>query len=667
MKLFKFSIFFILIIIIISDDEYIKGRLEPYNHINLLPVDKKNIIALKLISFVKNSNINMILKTTSNFDIKNIKYGYYDKDYEEIGVPEETFTININHTTILNNNNYYYFNINTGEHKQVSFIIENVLVNSVLANTKFNEANFKIYNYTDNIIINLKGEPVLFAVNTSEDNLYSLHLSSNDLKLKYSEILYYSSLNDLSNFISFPSLDSLLFKMINLSGKKNIYSNIEQEGVKVIYFAINSSSIDEITIKISTKPFLTYEVLDNKLELNILSNIILISNKIVQSDYHYYYFFKHHKGIKINKIYYSLSEEEKIENLTEFNITEFNCRNKENKNENEYYYYCNMDKKDNIKTFNLILFTEIENENTNITFKKRNYDESKYDKATINKPIKISNLASHEPKLIAFGDIEKEKSLFLKLTHNTNKVEQQYYLIHNNIDNIFEIPEDNITLNELFQLKLDDNEILYFDYIVNNINSDLLSIISIFNFNGTLEIERTKNNEFNVTNKGNIKKYGESKGKFEKKNFYLLLNISEFNNVEGIYMKFNISSKLINDDVYYAITNDTNDNFNISYKNSSCKTKIDNNYNIYYCNYRKSNNNDTLIKFILFGNENDIIYYKNTETNEFESINDKNSFPWIYLLIIFLIIVLVIVIFFLLKKMRKEKSSEFEPFDSNLI
>ena len=190
MKLFKFSIFFILIIIIISDDEYIKGRLEPYNHINLLPVDKKNIIALKLISFEKNSNINMILKTTSNFDIKNIKYGYYDKDYEEIGVPEETFTININHTTILNNNNYYYFNINTGEHKQVSFIIENVLVNSVLANTKFNEANFKIYNYTDNIIINLKGEPVLFAVNTTEDNLYSLDLTSKDLNLKYSEILF---------------------------------------------------------------------------------------------------------------------------------------------------------------------------------------------------------------------------------------------------------------------------------------------------------------------------------------------------------------------------------------------------------------------------------------------------------------------------------------------
>jgi hypothetical protein len=323
-----------------------------------------------------------------------------------------------------------------------------------------------------------------------------------------------------------------------------------------------------------------------------------------------------------------------------------------------------MDKKDNIKTFNLILFTEIENENTNITFKKRNYDESKYDKATINNPIKMINLGTYEPKLIAFGELEKEKSLFLKLTHNTNKLEQQYYLIHNNIDNIFEIPDDNITLNELFTLKLDDNKILYFDYILNNINSDLFSIIAIFNFNGTVEIEKTKNNEFNVSNKGNIKKYGEAKGKFENKNFYLLLNISEFNNKQEIYMKFNISSKLINDDVYYAMTNDTNDNFNISYKNSSCKNKIDNNHNIYYCNYIKSNNNDTSIKFILFGNENSNIYYKNTEKNEFEPGNNKNSFPWIYIIIIFLVIVLVIVLFFLLKKNRKENSSKFEPLTS---
>ena len=663
MKIFKFSIFFLLIVIINTDDEYIKARLEPYNHINLFPSDKKNIIALSFQNFEKKSNINMILKTTSEFDINNITYGYYDENYDEIGVPEETFPIIVKHKFILNNKNFYYFYINVEEHKQVSFILENVSFDSALANTKFNEANFKIYNYTDNIIINLKGEPVLFAVNTTEDNLYSLDLTSKDLNLKYSEILYYASLNDLSNFISFPSLDSLLFKKINLNEKKNIYSNIEQEGVKVIYFAINSSSIDEITMKINTKPFLTYAELDNKLELNNLSNITVISNKIVQSDYHYYYFFKHNKGIKVNKIYYSLSEEEKIENLTEFNITEMNCTNKQNKNENEYYYYCNMEKKDNIKTFNLILFSDIQN-NTNITFKKRNYDESKYDKATINNPIKMINLGTYEPKLIAFGELEKEKSLFLKLTHNTNKLEQQYYLIHNNIDNIFEIPDDNITLNELFTLKLDDNKILYFDYILNNINSDLFSIIAIFNFNGTVEIEKTKNNEFNVSNKGNIKKYGEAKGKFENKNFYLLLNISEFNNKQEIYMKFNISSKLINDDVYYAMTNDTNDNFNISYKNSSCKNKIDNNHNIYYCNYIKSNNNDTSIKFILFGNENSNIYYKNTEKNEFEPGNNKNSFPWIYIIIIFLVIVLVIVLFFLLKKNRKENSSKFEPLTS---
>lgn len=661
MKLFKFSIFFILIFLIITDDEYIKGRIEPYEHINLIPSNKKNIIALSLKNFKKNTNINLLLRTKSEFEINNIKYGYYDINYDDIGIPKETFNINLNYNSTLNDKKYYYFNINIGEHKQVSFLIDNVPIESIFANTKFNEANFKIYNYTDNIIINLKKEPVLFAVKTTEyNNFYSLDLSSNDLKLKYSEILYYSSLNDLSNFISFPSLESLLFKMINLNGKKNIYSNIEQEGVKIIYFAIISNSIDQITIKINTKPYLIYAVLDNKLELNITSNITLISNKIEKTDNHYYYFFKHHKGIKINKIYYSLSEKEK-ENLTEFNITELNCKNKENQNKNEYYYYCNMKKKENIKTFNLILFSEIEKETTNITFKKRNYDESKYDNATICKPIKISNFESYEPKLIAFGDIEKEKSLFLKLTHKSNKIEQQYYLIHNNIDNIFEIPDDKIILNELFKLKIDDNEILYFDYILNNINSNLLSIISIFNFNGTLEIERTKNNEFNATNKGNIKKYDAGKGKFEKKNFYLLLNISEFHNKEEIFMKFNISSKLINDDVYYSITNETNDNFNISYKNSSCKNKIENNHIIYYCNYIKLNNNDKSIKFILFGYENDIIYYKNTEINEFETKNNQKSFFWIYLIII-LVIILIIIIFFLIKKNKKEKSFDIQPF-----
>ena len=248
-----------------------------------------------------------------------------------------------------------------------------------------------------------------------------------------------------------------------------------------------------------------------------------------------------------------------------------------------------------------------------------------------------------------------------KLSHNIQiPLSYKFYLSNQDINDIFDIPDEEIESKELIKLSLDKNEIIYLSVNVSNINSDLITLISLLNFKDTINIEQTSENE-EKGEKKQIEKYKEGNSKFENKIFYLLLDIEQFKIGDKIYMKFKVDSQL-SSNIYYSLSENKLEQYNLSYKISTCDNE-ENNGNInYYCTYEKKSENENSIKFILYGKKGDSIYFQNTESYEYMNKDEnENNSSWLTIFIIIICIIGVIIVFLYIRHKKKLKALSLEP------
>ena len=658
MRVFAFIIFFFFNYI--KSLDYIRQELNPKNLLRFIFENNNYLFSLNFRKF-PNNNIHILVKSEdSSYEKTKIKYAYIEEDCEpmNISIPINLLDINIiNETNVFGGISYYFDIEKKNEYKQVILLVhDTVNSNSFIANTIFDQSSINLLSYENENIINLNGKPFLSAIKTSGSSSYHLNLFSNNNFIQSSEIYCFGSSREFSNDFLFHDLSNIKnYHKINLNEKDNFYINLNSyENIKTIYFICNSTSIGSFSMKISQKPYLINYNLENVLNLQISSQITLFNSKLNDSSFHYIYF-KHEKNIIIDKIYYYISEKEKE---TDYYIKEFQCINKQNKDKSESYYYCDIQNFKINNTFSLILYTQNEG---NFSIKKRNFNQNKYQIISMDNPKILSSSSENESQLIYFQNTKQNEIIYLILSHNIQiPLSYKFYLSNQDINDIFDIPDEEIESKELIKLSLDKNEIIYLSVNVSNINSDLITLISLLNFKDTINIEQTSENE-EKGEKKQIEKYKEGNGKFENKIFYLLLDIEQFKIGDKIYMKFKVDSQL-SSNIYYSLSENKLEQYNLSYKTSTCDNEKNNGNINYYCTYEKMSENDNSIKFILYGKKGDSIYFQNTESYEYinKDENENNS-SWLTIFIIIVCIIGVIIVFLYIRHKKKLKAFSLEP------
>ena len=660
------KIIYLLILITISYETKNYERFDLYDDtlLTLAEQNKNYLLSFVLSNHTKDETINFFLKIpkTKDYSSENITFFTLDEiiKSEEVEIPENTFNISLKKN--VSNDLFYTFFIEhkINNEKQIIFLIDSITSNEKIYAmiTKLDESNRYEIQLNEEKKLDLNNKPLFFVSeiqNIQEDIITLYFIFDCEFDLLNNSIIKLNKSND--DYEAFPPIQStnlitplndvnnIIFQLKNGENNYSLYLQIEgkKKSVGVILETEKKGFINlkKVTYNLLINQTVNYNFIPidvgNQKKLLVIESSSSIDNS-------YFYVIKQNNNDNLD-FYYSYYNDLLDSYVRNYDLKKIDCETKSSNNEK--YNYCNYTY--NFPTMKSQLFFYSNSGILNIRNGKL-----KENFIHANDQFK-DNFISNLHYSIGFSN--NNESIYMKIIASTNKkIKFRTYLISKQINEIFEINDEPITLNN-FYFSLDDETYYYFEYMSNEIYKSLIYDI-MSNDNCSISFEKTLQSQ-NSSDYYNISRNEEKEITNKHKFVFIELNVSEFNIDNEIYLTFSgpNNNKFNNSKFYFVSESVNNESFNgEQFISVNCPNSFNETSFTFYCDFKKKKY-DTLKLILSLKEENVLFKIKNTQNNPNpEETNDSSYLITIIIIVAIVLIALICIFYFVFRKKRVESA-----------
>ncbi len=663
------KIIYLLILITISYETKNYERFDLYDDtlLTLAEQNKNYLLSFVLSNHTKDETINFFLKIPKSKDYSSENITFFTLDeivtLEKIEIPENTFNISLK--KYVSNDLFYTFFIEhkINNEKQIIFLIDSITSNEKIYAmiTKLDESNRYEIQLNEEKKLDLNNKPLFFVSeiqNIQEDIMTLYFIFECEFDLLNNSIIKLNKSNDI--YESFPPIQStnlvnplndvnnIIFQLKNGENNYSLYLQIEGKK-KSVGVILETEKKGFINLKKVTYNLLINQTVNyNFIPINVGNQKkLLVIESSSSIDNSYFYVIKQNNNDNLD-FYYSYYNEPLDSYDRNYDLKKIDCETKSSNNEK--YNYCNYTY--NFPTMKSQLFFYSNSGTLNIRNGKL-----KENFIHANDQFK-DNFISNLHYSIGFSN--NNESIYMKIIASTNKkIKFRTYLISKQINEIFEINDEPITLNN-FYFSLDDETYFYFEYMSNEIYKSLIYDI-ISNDNCSISFEKTLQSQ-NSSDYYNLSRNEEKEITNKHKFVFIELNVSEFNIDNEIYLTFSgpNNNKFNNSKFYFVSESVNNESFNgEQFISVNCPNSFNETSFTFYCDFKKKKY-DTLKLIISLKEENVLFKIQNTQTNNKPEGTNDSSFIIKIIIIVAIVLIALFCIFYFVFRTKRVESAEID-------